>query len=72
VAPWNQISLVRDPVFGQQVLDLAWLAAGNHDPFDATAIPTFPLDTVSPHFAFRHGYVEIESRLGAVAPRVSA
>ena len=41
VAPCGQISLVGDAVFGHQVLDLAWLAAGNHDDFDATAISTF-------------------------------
>jgi hypothetical protein len=72
VAPCRQISLVQDPAFGHQVLDLAWLAAGNHDIADNTAISTFPLDTVSPHFAFRHGYVEVELRLGSAAPGIYA
>jgi len=70
VAPCSQIGLVRDPVFGHQVLDLAWLAASNHDAFDATTISTFPLGTVSPHFAFRHGYVEVELRLAAAPPGI--
>jgi hypothetical protein len=70
VAPCSQISLARDAAFGHQVLDLAWLAGGNQDALDATAISTFPLDTVSPHFAFRHGYVEVELRLATAAAGV--
>ena len=66
----NQITLVWDAIFGHRVLDLTWLAAGNHDAFDATTISTFPLDTVSPHFAFRHGYVEVELRLAAAPPGI--
>jgi len=67
VAPCSQIGIVRDPVFGSNVLDLAWTAAGNTDTYDATTISTFPLDIVSPHFAFRHGYAEAVIRVTPMA-----
>jgi Glycosyl hydrolases family 16 len=40
---------------------LEWLPSQT-DAQDATSISTFPLDDVSPHFAFRHGYLEIVAR----------
>ncbi len=70
VAPCRQITIAYDPVFGQDVLDLTWTASGNTDPYDATTISTFPLDTVSPHFAFRHGYVEVVARVTPMATGV--
>jgi hypothetical protein len=60
-APCSQISIVPDPVFGTNVLDLEWLPSQT-DAQDATAISTYPLDDVSPHFAFRHGYLEVVAR----------
>ena len=62
LAPCAQISLVNDQALGGKALDLAWIAASNTDSLDNTAITTFPIDTVSPHFAFRHGYLEIVMR----------
>lgn len=61
VAPCNQLTIIQDGVFGTYVLDLAWLPSQT-DIFDATSISTYPLDDVSPHFAFRHGYVEVVAR----------
>jgi hypothetical protein len=62
MAPCSQITLAQDAALGGQALDLAWLAAGNKDSVDNTAITTFPIDTVSPHFAFHRGYVEVVAR----------
>ena len=70
VAPCDQINIVYDPVFGRKVLDLEWTASGNHDTYDATSISTFPLDGVSPHFAFRHGYIEVVMRVSTTATGV--
>jgi len=62
MAPCTQIALAQDQALGGQVLDLAWIAAGNIDSQDNTAVTRFPIDTVSPHFAFQHGYVEVVMR----------
>lgn len=59
--PTSQIQVVTDPLIGHHVLDLIWLATQT-DPQSNTAITTFPLDEQSPHFAFRHGYVEVVAR----------
>jgi hypothetical protein len=61
VAPCSQIFLTWDPVVGHQVLDLRWLASQT-DTYNHTTIETFPLNTFPPHFAFRHGYVEVVAR----------
>jgi hypothetical protein len=61
VAPCSQISIAHDPVFGTNVLDLEWLPSQTN-PSGGTAVSTYPLDDRSPHFAFRHGYVEIVAR----------
>jgi len=62
VAPCTQITIVTDPVFGGRTLDLTWLPSQT-DTYDATTISTFPLDIVSPHFAFRHGYAQAVLRV---------
>jgi beta-glucanase (GH16 family) len=72
VAPCSQITINYDPESNQNVLDLRWTATGNTDPYHATTISTYPLDTVSPHFAFRHGYVEVVARATPMATGVWA
>jgi hypothetical protein len=63
VAPCDLITIVNDPVLGSPVLDLAWVAARVvNQGEDDVSISTFPLDHVSPSYAFRHGYVEIVAR----------
>jgi beta-glucanase (GH16 family) len=70
VAPCSQINIVYDPVSNQKVLDLTWTVTGNTDTFNATTVSTFPLDIVSPHFAFRHGYAEAVLRVTPMATGV--
>jgi hypothetical protein len=70
VVPCSQIGIGYDSVFQHNVLDLEWTASGNTDPYRATSISTFPLDTVSPHFAFRHGYIEAVARISTTATGV--
>ncbi len=71
VAPWTQITIAADPVFNGSALDLTWLPSQT-DTYDATTISTFPLDIVSPHFAFRHGYAQAVLRMTPMAEGVWA
>jgi hypothetical protein len=70
VAPCHQISIVYDQGSGQNVLDLKWTASENTDTYHATTVSTFPLDVVSPHFSFRHGYIEAVVRVSTMATGV--
>jgi hypothetical protein len=55
-APCNQISIVTDPVAGQEVLNLKWLLSQT-DPFDATIVSTLAHD-YSQYYAYGHAYYE--------------
>jgi hypothetical protein len=69
VAPCSQIAIVADPASKSRALDLTWLPSQT-DTYNATTISTFPLDIVSPHFAFRHGYAEAVLRVTPMATGV--
>jgi hypothetical protein len=55
-APCIQISIVTDPVAGQQVLNLEWLPSQT-DPFDATIVSTLAHD-YSQYYTYGHAYYE--------------